>query len=80
MPFSVMEKGGVAVKLCSYFGKVLVIFPYFFHANAQPVPKPSHNRFLPNFFISSFISRPNIDSTKREQGTFSDPVPSITPL
>lgn len=71
----VMEKGGVAVKLCACFGKVLVIFPPFFHANDKTVPKPSHNRFLPNFFFSTVISCPNIDFTKREKDTFSDPVP-----
>jgi hypothetical protein len=74
--FSVMEKGGVAVKFCACFEKVLVIFPHFFHANAETVPKPRLNNFLPNFFILSFISRP----TSKLQEIVSDPVLSINPF
>jgi len=51
-----MEKGGVAVKLCACFGKVLVIFLHFFHANAETVPTPRHNSFLPIFFFFYHLS------------------------
>jgi hypothetical protein len=44
-----MEKGGVAAKFCACFDKVLVIFPHFFHANAETVPKPRHSSFLSIF-------------------------------
>jgi len=52
--FCVIEKSDVAVNFCASFGKVLVIFPHFFHANAETISKPRHNSFLPIFFFSFY--------------------------
>jgi predicted nucleic-acid-binding protein len=74
-----MEKVGVAVNLCVCFGKILAIFPHFFHANAKTVPKARHNCFIPTLLLyrlSVVLHR----SYKKEQEIVSDPVPSITPF
>jgi hypothetical protein len=72
-----MEKGGVTLKLCVCFGKILVIFPHFFHANAETVPKARHNRFLPIFYCIVYQVF-YIEAINSEQEIVSDPLPSIT--